>query len=57
VNPDTTTTLKVETYRETVLERAFLIAKLLLSRKKTGAIRLNVSQGSLCNVQWEEKEK
>jgi hypothetical protein len=56
MNPDRVTTLKVETYQVKVLERAFLIAKLLLGRKRTGAIHLNVSQGALCNVQWEEKE-
>ena len=56
MNPDSVTTLKRETYQVKVLERAFLIARLLLERKRTGSIHLNVSQGSLCNVQWEEKE-
>jgi hypothetical protein len=54
--PDRVSSLKRETWEVKVLERAFLIARLLLERKRTGAIHLNVSQGALCNVQWEEKE-
>jgi hypothetical protein len=56
MNPDRVISIRRETYEVKILERAFLIARLLLERKRTGAIHLNVSQGSLCNVQWEEKE-
>lgn len=48
--------LRLETYDVKVFERAVLIARLLLERKRSGAIKLNISQGALCNVQWEEKE-
>ena len=54
--PDRVRILRLETYDVKVFERAVLIARLLLERKRSGAIKLNISQGALCNVQWEEKE-
>jgi hypothetical protein len=62
INPDrvVTTRTKVETYhtnpRVNIVDRAFLIAQLLLGRKRTGTIRFHVCQGTVCDVQWEEKE-
>jgi hypothetical protein len=57
MQPDSVSTVKTETYQVNVLDRAILIARLLLSRKRSGSIKLCVSQGTVCAVQWEEKEK
>ena len=57
ITPDRITRTTCETYQVAGIERALLIARLLFERKRSGAVHLNVSQGTPCNVQWEEKEK
>jgi hypothetical protein len=56
ITPDRVTRSKTETYQVSGIERALLIARLLFERKRSGSVHLNVSQGTPCNVQWEEKE-
>jgi len=54
IKPITQETIVVFTYR---LTPWYNVVAHLLSRKESGRVELNVSQGTVCDVKWRKNEK